>query len=209
MEKQIYKAESVNEAIKKGLDDLKIDRSQAEINIIEQGNKGFLGLIGKKQAQIEIIIEEDPIEIGKDFLEEIFKNTNLDVDINVIQSETNQEQVVYDVHSPDLGIVIGRRGETLDALQYLTSLVVNRDTEDYLRIIIDAEGYRERREKTLERLAKKLAQKAVEKGRKVVLEPMPPHERRIIHITLKEDSRVKSYSEGEEPFRKVMIETVD
>lgn len=209
MEKQIYKAESVNEAIKKGLDDLKIDRSQAEINIIEQGNKGFLGLIGKKQAQIEIIIEEDPIEIGKDFLKEIFKNTNLDVDINVIQSETNQEQVVYDVHSPDLGIVIGRRGETLDALQYLTSLVVNRDTEDYLRIIIDAEGYRERREKTLERLAKKLAQKAVEKGRKVVLEPMPPHERRIIHITLKEDSRVKSYSEGEEPFRKVMIETVD
>ncbi|MCF8008697.1 MAG: protein jag [Halanaerobiales bacterium] len=209
MEKKIYKAESVNEAIKNGLDDLNIDRSKAEINIIEQGNKGFLGLIGKKQAQIEIIIEEDPIEKGKEFLKDIFKNTNLDVDINVIQSKTNQEQVVYDVHSPDLGIVIGRRGETLDALQYLTSLVVNRDTEDYLRIIIDAEGYRERREKTLERLAKKLAQKAVSKGRKVVLEPMPPHERRIIHITLKEDSRVKSYSEGEEPFRKVMIETVD
>lgn len=209
MEKKRYKAESVNEAIKKGLDDLGIDRSQAEINIIEQGNKGFLGLIGKKQAEIEIIMEDDPIKKGMNFLEEVFNKTNIDVEVDVVQAETNEEQVVYDIHSPDLGIVIGRRGETLDALQYLTSLVVNKDTEEYYRIILDAEGYRDRRKKTLERLARKLAQKAVNKERKVVLEPMPPHERRIIHITLKQDSRVRSYSEGEEPFRKVMIETVD
>ncbi len=209
MKKKLYKAKSVNEAIKKGLKDLNIDRNQAEINIIEQGNKGFLGLIGKKQAEIEIIIEDDPITKGKDFLENLFNKTNIDVNIEVKEAETNQEQVVYDLHSPDLGIVIGRRGETLDALQYLTSLVVNKNTEQYYRIIIDAEGYRDRREKTLERLAHKLAQKAVKKNRKVVLEPMPPHERRIIHITLKKDSRVKSYSEGEEPFRKVMIETVE
>jgi spoIIIJ-associated protein len=209
MKKMIYKAESVNKAIKKGLNDLDIDRSQAEINIIEQGNKGFLGLIGKKEAEIEIIIEDDPIKKGKNFLEEVFLNTNIDVNINIIEEQTNEEQVVYDIHSEDLGIVIGRRGETLDALQYLTSLAVNKDTDQYYRIILDAEGYRERREKTLERLARKLAQKAVNKKRKVVLEPMPPHERRIIHITLKKDSRVRSYSEGEEPFRKVMIETVD
>ncbi|MCF8001515.1 MAG: protein jag [Halanaerobiales bacterium] len=209
MKKMIYKAESVNEAIKKGLDDLDIDRSQAEINIVEQGNKGFLGLIGKKQAEIEIIIEDDPIKKGKEFLEEVFGKTNIDVDINIIEEKTDEEQVVYDLHSPDLGIVIGRRGETLDALQYITSLVVNKNTNEYYRIILDAEGYRERRKKTLERLARKLAQKAVNKERKVVLEPMPPHERRIIHITLKKDSRVRSYSEGEEPFRKVMIETVD
>jgi spoIIIJ-associated protein len=209
MEKKRYKAESVNEAIKKGLDDLGIDRSQAEINIIEQGNKGFLGLIGKKQAEIEIIMEDDPIKKGMNFIKEVFNKTNIDVEVDVVQAETNEEQVVYDIHSPDLGIVIGRRGETLDALQYLTSLVVNKDTEEYYRIILDAEGYRDRRKKTLERLARKLAQKAVNKERKVVLEPMPPHERRIIHITLKQDSRVRSYSEGEEPFRKVMIETVD
>jgi len=209
MKKMIYKAESVNEAIKKGLDDLDIDRSQAEINIVEQGNKGFLGLIGKKQAEIEIIIEDDPIKKGKEFLEEVFSKTNIDVDINIIEEKTDEEQVVYDLHSPDLGIVIGRRGETLDALQYITSLVVNKNTNEYYRIILDAEGYRERRKKTLERLARKLAQKAVNKERKVVLEPMPPHERRIIHITLKKDSRVRSYSEGEEPFRKVMIETVN
>ena len=209
MEKKRYKAESVNEAIKKGLDDLGIDRSQAEINIIEQGNKGFLGLIGKKQAEIEIIMEDDPIKKGMNFIKEVFSKTNIDVEVDVVQAETNEEQVVYDIHSPDLGIVIGRRGETLDALQYLTSLVVNKDTEEYYRIILDAEGYRDRRKKTLERLARKLAQKAVNKERKVVLEPMPPHERRIIHITLKQDSRVRSYSEGEEPFRKVMIETVD
>lgn len=209
MKKMIYKAESVNEAIKKGLDDLDIDRSQAEINIVEQGNKGFLGLIGKKQAEIEIIIEDNPIKKGKEFLEKVFNKTNIDVDINIIEDKTDEEQVVYDLHSPDLGIVIGRRGETLDALQYITSLVVNKNTEEYYRIILDAEGYRERRKKTLERLARKLAQKAVNKERKVVLEPMPPHERRIIHITLKKDSRVRSYSEGEEPFRKVMIETVN
>src|SRR6056297_313852 len=209
MEKKRYKAESVNEAIKKGLNDLKIDRSQAEINIIEQGNKGFLGLIGKKQAEIEIIIEDDPIKKGKSFLKEVFSKTNIDVSINVIKEETNDEQVVFDLHSPDLGIVIGRRGETLDALQYLSLLVVNKNTDQYYRVILDAEGYRKRRRQTLERLARKLAQKAVNKERKVVLEPMPPHERRIIHITLKKDSRVKSYSEGEEPFRKVMIETVD
>src|SRR6056297_1280640 len=209
MKKKLYKAKSVNEAIKKGLKDMDIDRNQAEINIIEQGNKGFLGLIGKKKAEIEIIVEDDPVTKGKDFLENLFSKTNIDVDIEVKEAETNQEQVVYDIHSPDLGIVIGRRGETLDALQYLTSLVVNKDTEEYYRIILDAEGYRDRRKKTLERLARKLAQKAVNKKRKVVLEPMPPHERRIIHITLKKDSRVRSYSEGEEPFRKVMIETVD
>ncbi len=209
MKKMIYKAESVNEAIKKGLDDLDIDRSQAEINIVEQGNKGFLGLIGKKQAEIEIIIEDDPIKKGKEFLEQVFSKTNIDVDLNIIEEKTDEEQVVYDLHSPDLGIVIGRRGETLDALQYITSLVVNKNTNEYYRIILDAEGYRERRKKTLERLARKLAQKAVNKERKVVLEPMPPHERRIIHITLKKDSRVRSYSEGEEPFRKVMIETVN
>jgi spoIIIJ-associated protein len=209
MKKMIYKAESVNKAIKKGLKDLEIDRSQAEINIIEQGNKGFLGLIGKKEAEIEIIIEDDPIKIGKDFLEGVFSKTNIDVKINIIKEQTNEEQVVYDIHSEDLGIVIGRRGETLDALQYLTSLVVNKDTKQYYRIILDAEGYRDRREKTLERLARKLAQKAVNKERKVVLEPMPPHERRIIHITLKKDSRVRSYSEGEEPFRKVMIEATN
>jgi spoIIIJ-associated protein len=209
MKKMIYKAESVNEAIKKGLDDLDIDRSQAEINIVEQGNKGFLGLIGKKQAEIEIIIEDDPIKKGKEFLEQVFSKTNIDVDLNIIEEKTDEEQVVYDLHSPGLGIVIGRRGETLDALQYITSLVVNKNTNEYYRIILDAEGYRERRKKTLERLARKLAQKAVNKERKVVLEPMPPHERRIIHITLKKDSRVRSYSEGEEPFRKVMIETVN
>ena len=126
-----------------------------------------------------------------------------------MEEKTNEEQVMYNLKSDDLGIVIGHRGETLDALQYLTSLVVNKETEEYYRVLLDAEGYRDRRKETLVRLANKLARKAVKTERKVVLEPMPPHERRIIHMALKDNDKVTSYSKGEEPFRKVMIELTD
>jgi spoIIIJ-associated protein len=127
-----------------------------------------------------------------------------------MDSETTDEQVMYNLKGQkELGLVIGHRGETLDALQYLTSIYINKELEEYYRVLLDAEGYRERRRETLERLAARLANKAEKKQRKVVLEPMPPHERRIIHIKLKENNNVKSYSEGEEPYRKVMIEPLD
>ena len=158
---------------------------------------------------MEVTVKEDPVNVGQNFLEKLFSTTPLEVDVEVLEEQTNSDQVVYNLKSSDLGIVIGHRGETLDAIQYLTSLVVNKNVNEYFRVIIDAEGYRKRRKQTLQRLAKKLARKCLKKGRKVVLEPMPPHERRIIHITLKDDSRVKSYSEGKEPFRKVMIEATD
>lgn len=209
MEKIRQEAKTVEEAISQGLDKLDISRSEAEIEVIEEGNKGIFGLIGNKNALVEIEVKKNPVEVGKDFLENIFSKTLLEVEVSVIDEKTNSEQVLYNLNSPDLGIVIGHRGETLDAIQYITSLVVNKKNDKYYRVMLDAEGYRERRKQTLIRLAKKLARKAVKKGRKVVLEPMPPHERRIIHIALKDDSRVKSYSEGEEPFRRVMIETIN
>ncbi len=201
-------ARNVEEAVDKVAKKLNVSRDQLEIKVIEEGSNGLFGIIGNKQAVIEAKVKKTPVEIGKEFIENIFKTTELEVEVEVIEEETDSRQVVYNLKSPDLGIVIGHRGETLDALQYLTSLVVNRGVNEYFRVLIDAEGYRERRKKTLIRLAKKLARKAVQKGRKVVLEPMPPHERRIIHITLQDDDRVKSYSEGQEPFRKVMIEVV-
>jgi spoIIIJ-associated protein len=105
----------------------------------------------------------------------------------------------------DLGAIIGRRGETLNALQYLTSLAVNRKAAEYMRIVLDVEGYRRNREETLARLAKKMADKAVRSGRRVELEPMSPNERRIVHLALQEDKRVESLSRGEEPYRRVMI----
>ncbi|MGM0414422.1 MAG: RNA-binding cell elongation regulator Jag/EloR [Bacillota bacterium] len=199
---------SVEEAIEKALKKLDLSKEEAEINIIEEGSKGFLGLIGGKEAVVEVSKKIIPSEIGKNFLEEIFINSELNVEVEYIESESNDEQLYFNLSSPELGIVIGHRGETLDALQYLTSLAVNRETDKYYRIMLDAEGYRERRKETLERLANKMKDKALETGRKVMLDPMPPHERRIIHLAVKEDDRVKSYSQGEEPFRKVMIEKV-
>ena len=199
---------SVEEAIDKALKKLDLSRQEAEINIIDEGSKGFLGLIGGKEAVVEVTKKIIPSEIGKNFLEEIFSSSDLNVEVEYIESKSNEKQLYFNLSSSELGLVIGHRGETLDALQYLTSLAVNRETDDYFRIMLDAEGYRERRKETLERLANKMKNKALETGRKVMLDPMPPHERRIIHLAIKEDDRVKSYSEGEEPFRKVMIEKV-
>lgn len=196
---------NVEEAISLALEKLKLKREEAEIKVIEEGSKGLLGLIGGKNAVVEVKPKVDPIESGKEFLQSVFKVMPFNATVEVIDEKTNGEQVLYNISSPDLGIIIGHRGETLDALQYLTSLVVNRKTPNYFRVLLDAEGYRERRKKTLERLASKLAKKAINNGRKVMLEPMPPHERRIIHMTLKRDDRVYTYSEGKEPYRRVMI----
>jgi len=201
-------AKNVEEAIEKVLKKLNVSRDQIEVEVKQEGSNGLFGLIGNKDAVIEARVKKSPVKIGQEFITNVFKESTLDVEVEVIEEETNSKQVLYNLKSPDLGIVIGHRGETLDALQYLTSLVVNKEVNEYFRILLDAEGYRKRREKTLIRLAKKLARKAVQKGRKVVLEPMPPHERRIIHIALQDDERVKSYSEGQEPFRKVMIEVI-
>lgn len=209
MDKIRQEAKTVVDAINKALKKLDIDRDEAEVNIIKKGTKGFLGIIGGENAVVDVKVKADPIQIGKDFLKDSFATTSLEVEVEVIDEETNSEQVTYNLSSPDLGIIIGHRGETLDALQYLTSLVVNRETKEYYRVLIDAEGYRERRKQTLIRLANKLARKALKKGRKVVLEPMPPHERRIIHMAIKNNDKVKSYSKGEEPFRKVMIEVIE
>lgn len=203
-------AKTVDRAVEKALNELNIEKEDAEINVIDEGSKGLLGLIGAKDAVVEVKEIFDPLKKAREFLTELLNKADINVEVEVIRDQCNEEQIAYNLSGEkELGLVIGHRGETLDALQYLTSIYVNKNTEEYLRIVLDAEGYRERRRATLERLAERLAAKAEKKGRKVVLEPMPPHERRIIHIKLKENNNVKSYSEGEEPYRKVMIEPLD
>ncbi len=204
----VKEAKTVDGAVEKALKELGITEEEAEIKIIDEGNRGLLGLIGGKDAVVEVSKKFNPIEEGKEFLDTLFTKANLDVEVEIVEEKTDDEQVLYNLKSPELGLVIGHRGETLDALQYISSIVINKELLEYYRILLDAEGYRDRRKETLERLARKLADKAVQKGRKVVLEPMPPHERRIIHMELKDNSKVKSYSEGKEPFRKVMIEPI-
>ncbi|MFW6229952.1 MAG: RNA-binding cell elongation regulator Jag/EloR [Halanaerobium sp.] len=203
-------AKNVEKAVEKALTKLGITREEAEINVIDEGSKGLLGLIGTKDAVVEVKEVFDPVKKGKEFLETLLKKANIHVGVEILEEKSDDEQVVYNLTGEkELGLVIGHRGETLDAMQYLTSIYLNKELEEYFRVLLDAEGYRDRRQETLERLAERLAAKAERKKRKVVLEPMPPHERRIIHIKLKENKNVKSYSEGKEPYRKVMIEPLD
>ncbi len=137
------------------------------------------------------------------FLKDLIKEMKLDV---IIKTFTGDKLVYIDVDGPDSGTIIGKRGVTLDAIQYLTSLVVNKNENDYIRVVINAEGYREKREKTLEKLANRLADKAVKTGKSVRLEPMNPYERKVIHTALQQKPEVTTRSEGEEPYRKVVIE---
>lgn len=148
-------------------------------------------------------LEECNDHIAGIFLSEVIKEMGLDVEVKVF---ANKESTYIDIDGPDSGTIIGKRGQTLDALQYLTSLVVNKGKEDYTRVVIDAEGYRRKRETTLENLANRLADKAVKSRRNVRLEPMNPYERKVIHTALQNRPEVITKSEGEEPYRRVIIE---
>ena len=150
----------------------------------------------------ETIDAAEAAEMGRDYLAKIFSEMHLNTDIVVEQKE---DYLIFDIQGEDLGILIGRRGDTLDALQFLLNLVINRRTNAKIKILIDIENYRAKREETLVALSHKLASKAKRPGQKVILEPMNPQERRIIHMTLQDDDGVNTYSEGEEPYRKVII----
>lgn len=196
---------NVEVAIEEALNALQVTREQVEINVIDEGNRGLLGLIGSREAVVEVKVKETPMDLAIDFLKKVTEKMNLNIDIQIIKDESD-DQITLNLTGENLGILIGHRGNTLDSLQYLTSLVANKNAEsDYVRIVLDAEGYRERRKNTLFQLAQRLADKARTTGRKVVLEPMPPHERRIIHLALQNETGIKTYSEGREPYRKVII----
>lgn len=197
---------NVDIAIEEALKKLGVTRDQVEIHVVDEGKAGFLGLIGSHDAIVEVTIKETKVDKAIDFLKKVTKTMDLSVEVQVVKDETDEEQITLNIIGQNLGILIGHRGSTLDSLQYLTSLVANKEEDDeYVRIILDAEGYRERRKNTLFQLARRLADKARTTGRKVVLEPMPPHERRIIHLALQEEKDIKTYSEGREPYRKVII----
>ncbi|MCQ2551750.1 MAG: protein jag [Clostridia bacterium] len=140
--------------------------------------------------------------VAKDFLRKVAQDMGIEIEIKVF---VNKDSVYVDIDGKDTGTVIGKRGATLDSIQYLTSLVVNKDTENYLRVVVDAEGYRAKREETLKKLALRLADKALKSGKSVRLEPMNPYERKVIHSTLQTVPNVTTKSEGQEPYRKVVI----
>lgn len=195
---------TVEAAVSNGLKELGCTREEVEIKILEAPYRGLLGIIGSKDAKVQLTyIESDRTEEDtRVFLEKMFVAMNLEVDIDI---QYQEDQMKIDLSGPNMGMVIGKRGQTLDAVQYLTSLVANKHREKYVKVFLDTENYRAKREQTLVRLASKMA-KTVKMTRKtMVLEPMNPYERRIIHATLQSDPRVQTYSEGEEPYRKVAI----
>ncbi|MDD2553684.1 MAG: protein jag [Desulfotomaculaceae bacterium] len=193
---------TVDEAVNQALKELNATTEEVDVEVLEEPSRGILGLIKVKPARVKVTLKDSPLKRASGLLKSIFKTMDLDVNINISE---NDKIVFVDLEGTDLGILIGRRGETLDALQYLLNLAVNKNQEIRKKIIIDIEGYRDRREKTLQRLALKLADKARQRGRNVVLEPMSSQERRIIHTALQGRDDIYTFSEGEEPYRKIII----
>lgn len=196
---------TVEEALAAAMAELDVPEDRVSYEVLEQPTKGFFGLIGGKPAKVKVTVKElGPLEKAQVFLDKIFAQMKLEV---VIQQQDTAEGHVFNLQGPDLGILIGKHGQTLDALQYLTNLAANRGLgEDKVRIIIDVENYRGRRQDTLHRLALRLADRVKHSGEKIVLEPMNRHERKIIHTALQDNRGVMTYSDGEEPYRKVVID---
>ncbi|NTV90336.1 MAG: protein jag [Clostridiales bacterium] len=192
---------TVQEAISLALQDLNVDRENAEIEVLDEGSKGLFGL-GGKVARVRVTVVGTRADEAKGFLEDILAKMKVDVDV---EADEDEEAVLVKIKGKDSGIIIGRRGETLDAIQYLTGLVVNKDKEDYKRVTVDIENYRQKREETLINLANRLAERVVKYRKNVTLEPMNPYERRIIHSSLQNNKMVETFSVGEEPNRKVVI----
>lgn len=228
-------AKSVDEAVNAALTELGVTRDMVEVEVIEEGAKGFFGL-GAKDAKVCVTVIEaqpekaeettqqtdkaayvpetaaevkSPAEINPErkekavkFLSDVFEAMNADV---IIEASLNGDMLEIDLKGENMGIVIGKRGDTLDSLQYLTSLVVNHNEDDYVKVTLDTENYREKRTQALLQLSNRLADKVAKSGRKYTLEPMNPYERRVIHSNLQDNEDVTTYSVGDEPYRKVVI----
>ena len=196
-------AKTVDEALTEASVTLGIPSSEIEYEVVEKGSTGFLG-IGSKNAVIKARKKFSVEENVREFLTSVFHAMNLEVEIII---KVNQDDKLIDVElkGDDMGILIGKRGQTLDSLQYLTNLAVNKSSENYYRVKVDTEDYRKRRKETLENLAKNIAYKVKRTKRSVALEPMNPFERRVIHSALQNDKFVTTHSEGDEPYRHVVV----
>jgi spoIIIJ-associated protein len=193
---------TVAEAISSALKELNTTRDRVEIEVLEEPSKGLFGLFGTKPARVKVTLKEDPVEKAIDFLKNVVDKMGISAEF---KARLKNDTLNIEIIGENAAILIGRRGQTLDALQYLVSLVINTDKDDYVRVILDTENYRRKREQTLIRLANKLAYKVKKFKKSIKLEPMNPYERRVIHSALQNNPYVSTKSEGEEPYRRVVI----
>lgn len=206
MKSVVKTAKTVEEAVSLALLELNADKEDVTIEVLEEPSKGLFGFIGAKEAKVKVTITNDPVTLAENFLNDLFEKMNIVATAVVEKKDTDLLVNIENISNTDMGILIGKRGNTLDSLQYVLSLVVNKNREKYLRVLVDIKNYRSKREETLVKLAHKMASKARASRRAVKLEPMNPYERRIIHSALQNNSSVRTYSEGEEPYRRVVIE---
>jgi len=196
-------AKTVDDALTEALVTLGATSDQVEYEVIEKGSNGFLG-IGSKNAVIKIRKKQSAEGSVRDFLSQVFAAMQMEVEI-LVKVDEEEKMIDVELKGAEMGLLIGKRGQTLDSLQYLTNLAVNKHSENYYKVKVDTEDYRERRKETLENLAKNIAYKVKRTKRPVSLEPMNPFERRVIHSALQNDRYVTTHSEGEEPFRHVVV----
>lgn len=228
----VASGKSIEDAVKNGLAQLQTTEDRVSITVLEQPSKGLFGLIGAKAAKVELALipvpepvtvsavasasystptpmaaqdkNDDgfPLEEAVRFIKEVAATMELHIDVECSMEKDNH---VLNITGDNLGLLIGRRGQTLDALQYLTNIVMNRYSKNHVRVVLDAESFRDRRRQTLEDLADRLAGRVIRTRKDVVLEPMSPQERKVIHSRLQDHSKVKTFSKGEEPNRRVII----
>ncbi|WP_175637929.1 RNA-binding cell elongation regulator Jag/EloR [Metabacillus schmidteae] len=193
---------TVNEAVEEALKQLQAKRDEVEVTILYEGKKGLFGVFGKKPASVKVRLIQNPMKIVHAFLSDIVQKMGINADIDVKQTG---KTINIQLSGDKMSVLIGKRGQTLNSLQYLTQLVANRNSNHYIQIILDAENYREKRKETLKLLAEKLAKQVIRTSKNVSLEPMPSSERKVIHAALAEFREIKTYSVGEEPNRHLVI----
>ncbi len=194
-------AKTLEEAVLLCEQELGVPKEELEIEVIDEGSRGFLG-IGGRDAVVKATAKVNLEKIATDFIDGVVKPMGLEVSYNV---NLEEDSLSVEIIGDNMGILIGRRGETLDSLQYLTSLVVNKYTQGYTKVFVDTENYKSKRQETLRKLAKRLASQVIRERKEITLEPMNPNERRIIHSTLQANRLVYTYSTGDEPMRRVVI----
>ena len=195
---------NIEDALNKALKELDATKEDVEVEVLEEGAKGFFNVIGFKPAKIKVSMKYDYIKEARNFISNILKCMDIIADISIVEKD---DIIKIDLSVKKMGLIIGYRGETLDSIQYLLSLIVNKKHDlPHKKVILDTENYRSKREETLKGVAIKSANRVIRIGKVLRLEPMNPYERRIIHSALQDNELVNTYSEGEEPFRRVVIE---
>lgn len=202
MKKITVKGKTVEEAIQRALTELNATIDRVEVKVIEEARKGFLG-IGSRLAVVEVTQFPDPVEEARAYLKNVIQS--MGISVTILEKEKNEDGVVLELISDKAAVLIGKRGQTLNALEYLTNIAANRNAKTYQRIFLDAENYRERRKQTLIRLAERQAEKAIKLNRNIALEPMPAKDRKIIHTALQNKEGVTTNSRGEGIYRHVVI----